>query len=146
MKHVHWRGEPGIVDQQVDRGELRRKLINHSCNRVQVAHVERHGVTLLAQLAQQLIEPVGAAPGDDDAPAIADQFARGSSADPRSGTGDKGGSVHWSLNLSISQSVAVGQSSIRAWAISAGGIAGASRGSAIMCKRCTSGACLATEA
>ncbi len=49
-------------------------------------------------------------------------------------------------SLSNIQPQAVGQSSIRAWACSAAGMAGASKGSATMCSRCTSGACSATEA
>ena len=104
------------------------------------------GVEQLAKLARQRVEPVGAAAGADHLPAVGDELARGGGADPGGRAGDEGGLGHWSLSRSRIQSVAVGQSSIRAWACSAGGTAGASRGSATMCSRWTSGACLATEA
>ncbi len=128
LQATHRRSEAGIVDQQVDRTGIG----GHGFEGGGVAHVEIDPAKVLAQFAFKRGEPLGAAAGADHAPAGRDELARGGLADPGGGAGDEN-IVHF--KRSNSQSQAVGQSSIRTWAAGAVGTAGASRGSATICRR-----------
>ena len=135
LQIAHRRGEPGIVEQQVDAAERFGKRGERRSEPIGVAHVEHQRVESVSDLRRQLVEPVTAAAGADDLPARSSELARRGGADSGGRAGDEGGLGHFSSSRSKIQSQAVGQSSIRAWACSAAGIAGASRGSATMCSR-----------
>ena len=79
-----------VVDQQVDRRELRRKLGDRARDGRLIAHVERQArADRRAELAREGVQPVGAAAGDDQAVTLAGEAAGDGGAEPGGGAGDE---------------------------------------------------------
>ena len=117
-------------------GESCRQVVE----RFKVAHVEFERQEAIAQLVGQFPQALRAPTGADHLPAAGCEALRRGLAEARRGAGDQDGLRHgFSESCSRIQALAVGQSSIRAWACSAVGTAGSDRGSAIMCSRQTFG-------
>ncbi len=88
-------GKPGVVEQQVDVGEARRQVGHRPHHGGVVADVEYGRVHLLGpELVHQQLQPFGAAPAGNHAPARLREPAhrRGTEAGGRAG--DEGGLDH----------------------------------------------------
>ena len=82
--------EPGVVDQQIDRGQLRREPGDRALDRGAVPHVERQRQRdRVAELGRERREPLGAAADGDDAVATRREAASNRDAESRGGASDE---------------------------------------------------------
>jgi hypothetical protein len=89
LRRLEALGEAGVVDQDVDRGKRGRQRPHRALDGLAVAHVELEGEHAIAELGDELRQPVGAARACDDPGTAGGKLPHGRRAEPGAGAGDK---------------------------------------------------------
>lgn len=88
-------GQPGVIDQQMQRQITRQKILGAAPHRCEIAQVQRQCLDLRiaaggAYLLERALCGVGVAAGDEDPRSARGQFARRDQADAGVGAGHQG--------------------------------------------------------
>ena len=90
MRPLQAQGQAGVVDEHVDVTKRFGQGRDHLAHRGEITDVEFHRMHRhLGQVVDQLVEPVPAAAGDDQAPALVGEAKGAGPAEPRGGAGNE---------------------------------------------------------